>query len=56
MPLTAGAAVRVSNVSGQKFQRVAAALENVRSLYVAVLDLGTVNVMVDSDRSERVGM
>ena len=38
------------------FQRAAPALVNVRSLCVAVLVLGTVNVIVDSDRSERVGL
>ena len=46
----------VSNVSDQLFQRVATALVNVRSPYVAVLVLGTVNKMADSDRSERVGL
>ena len=38
-------------LAGKLFQRVAAALANVRSPNVAVLVLGTVNVMVDSDRS-----
>ena len=38
------------------FQRIAAALANVRSPNVAVLVLGTVNEMVDSDPSERVGL
>ena len=43
-------------LAGKLFQRVAAALVNVRSTNVAVLVLGTVNEMVDSDRSERVGL
>ena len=36
-------------LAGKLFHRVAAALANVRSPYVAVLDLGTVNEMVDHD-------
>ena len=43
-------------LAGKLFQRVAAALVNVRSPNVAFLVLGTVNVMVDSDRNERVGL
>ena len=35
-------------LAGKLFQRVAAALVNVRSLYVGVVVLGTVNEMVDS--------
>ena len=43
-------------LAGKLFQRVAAVLVNVQSLYMAVLVIGTVNVMVDSDRCERVGL
>ena len=43
-------------LAGKLFQRVAVALENFRSPYVAVLVLGTVNVIVDSDRSAPVGL
>ena len=43
-------------LAGKLFQRVAAALVNMQSPNVAVLVLGTVNVMVDSDCSERVGL
>ena len=43
-------------LAGKLFQRVAAALVNVRSPYVAVLVLATVNEMVDSDRRERVSL
>ena len=42
--------------AGKLFQRVAAALVNVRSPCVAVLVLGIVNVMVDSGCSERAGL
>ena len=56
LPLKTGATVTVSNVSGQTVPRVAAALVNVRSPYVAVLVLGTVNEMVDLDRSECVSL
>ena len=43
-------------LAGKLFHRVAFALVNVRSPYVAVRVRGTVNEMVDSDRSERVGL
>ena len=43
-------------LAGKLFQRVAAALANVRSPNVAVLHLGTVKAMVDLNRSERVGL
>ena len=43
-------------LAAKLFHRFAAALMNVRSPCVAVLVLGIVNEMVDSDRSERVGM
>ena len=43
-------------LASKLFQRLAAALANMRSPNVAVLVLGTVNVMVDLDRSERVGL
>ena len=43
-------------LAGKLFQRVAAALANGRSPYVAVLVLGTVSEMVDLDHSERVGL
>ena len=43
-------------LAGKLFQRVAAALVNVRPPYVTVLVLAIVNEVVDLDRSERVGL
>ena len=42
-------------VTGKLFHSVAAAFEKVRSPHVTVCVRGTVNMMIDSDRKERVG-
>ena len=43
-------------LTGKMFHCVAAAFVKVLSPYVTVLVRGTVNMIVDSDRKERVGL
>ena len=43
-------------LTGKLFHSVTAAFVKVLSPYVAVLVHGTVNMIVDSDRKERVGL
>ena len=56
LPLKFDAGITVSNVGGKLFHSVAAAFVKVMSLYVTVLVRGMVNMRIDSDRRERVGL